>query len=140
MIINKKTIEYIIRESIEDRLNPSQNKLHNGSVGGIPITMQIVDDESGRKKGLMYRQNMSKDEGMLFIHDAPDLCGYYMKNTFIPLSIAYADEEGTIFQIEDMNPGDLTSVMSIQPALYALEMNQGWFDDNDIVIGNIIEF
>ena len=140
MILTRSKLRMLIKESIEDRFDPRQAKLKNGSVGGIPIRIQVVDDEAGRKKGLMYRQNMNKDEGMLFVHDTPDLCGYYMKNTYIPLSIAYADEEGTIFQIEDMNPGDLTSVMAIQPALYALEMNQGWFDDNGIVIGNIIEY
>ena len=140
MILTRVELRKLIIESIEDRFNVNQSNLHNASTGGIPMKIQIMDDEAGRKKGLMFRQSMPKDEGMLFIHDAPDICGYYMKNTFIPLPIAYADEEGTIFPIEDMNPGDLTSVMSIQPALYALEMNQGWFDDNGIVIGNIIEF
>lgn len=130
----------IVKESIDNHLGQNTSKLHNGNVGGIPIKIQIVEEDKARRKGLMFRQNMPKEEGMLFIHDGPELCGYYMKNTFIPLSIAYADDEGTIFQIEDMNPGDLTSVMSIQPALYALEMNKGWFDDNGIVIGNIIEF
>lgn len=140
IVINNKTLKKLIHESVEDMFNKNISRLHNASVDGIPIKIQIVDDEAGRKKGLMFRQNMPKDEGMLFIHDAPDLCGYYMKNTYIPLSIAYADDEGTIFQIEDLNPGDLTSVMSIQPALYVLEMNQGWFESNDILIGSIIEF
>ena len=120
--------------------SPNELKLHNGNIKGKPIKIQIVDDEEGRKRGLMFRQSLPENEGMLFIHDAPDLCGYYMKNTYIPLSIAFADEEGTIFQIEKMNPHDLNSVMAIQPALYALEMNQGWFDNNEIVIGDIIEF
>ena len=140
MITKRSKIRKLIIESIENMFNVNNGKLHNANVNGVPIKIQIVDDDAGRKKGLMFRQHMPKNEGMLFIHDAPDIQGYYMKNTFIPLSIAYADEEGAIFQIEDMNPGDLTSVMSIQPTFYALEMNQGWFDDNGIVIGNIIEF
>lgn len=140
MNITITQIRKLIKESITGRFNPNSNNLESAKVGNIPIKIQIVDDELGRKKGLMFRQSMSKNEGMLFIHDFPDMCGYYMKNTYIPLSIAYADEDGVVFQIEDMSPGDLNSVMSIQPALYALEMNQGWFDENGIVIGNIIEF
>ena len=138
--ITRRQLRKLISESIEDRFNVNKSKLHRGKVGIVSAKFQIVDDESGRKKGLMFRQSMPKDEGMLFIHDSPDICGYYMKNTYMPLTIAYADDEGTIFQIEDMTPGDLTSVMSIQPALYALEMNQGWFDNNDIKIGDMIEF
>jgi len=140
MKITKTKLKRLIEESISNRFNPNGNNLETGKVGNIPIKIQIVDNEIERKKGLMFRQSMPQNEGMLFIHDFPDICGYYMKNTYIPLSIAYADEEGVIFQIEDMTPGDLTSVIAIQPALYALEMNQGWFDANGIVIGNIIEF
>jgi len=129
-----------VNEAIDNRHDISQKSLQSGNISNNPIQIQIVDDDEGRRKGLMFRQNMPENEGMLFIHDATDMCGYYMKNTYIPLSIAFADDEGVIFQIEDMKPRDMTSVMSIQPALYALEMNMGWFDYNNIKIGDMIEF
>ena len=129
-----------MNETIDQRHEIAQKNLQSGNISNNPIQIQIVDDEEGRRKGLMFRQSMPENEGMLFIHDEPDMCGYYMKNTYIPLSIAFADDEGIIFQIEDMHPRDITSVMAIQPALYALEMNIGWFDYNNIKIGDMIEF
>jgi len=139
-VTNTLSNKYFMNESISDRHDISQKKLQSGNIANNPIQIQIVDDDEGRRKGLMFRQSMPENEGMLFIHDAPDMCGYYMKNTYIPLSIAFADDEGIIFQIEDMHPRDITSVMAIQPALYALEMNIGWFDYNNIKIGDMIEF
>lgn len=141
MKLSRKIIRKLIIEALsEDRHNPNSLKLHDAKVGNISIKMQICDELEDRKKGLMFRHSMPKDEGMLFIHDTPVEASYYMKNTYIPLTIAFADEDGVIFQMEDMSPGDLTSKVSIQPALYALEMNQGWFDRNGIVIGDNIDF
>ena len=117
-----------------------ESKSKSLKIAGHKLNVEIASDEKSIKKGLMFRQTMPDDEGMLFIHDTPDVCSYYMKNTYIPLSIAFADEDGVIFQIEDMNPGDVNNVKSIQPALYALEMNQGWFNNNNILIGNEIIF
>ena len=128
-----------LNESFSHEPNTTLEIAH-ANVNGIPIKVQIADDDDTRKKGLMFRQSLPKDEGMLFIHDVPEICGYYMKNTYMPLSIAYADQEGVIFQIENMQPGDLNSVMSIQPAFYVLETNQGWFDDNNLQIGAQIEY
>ena len=146
MIITNKKIRSLIRASVLS-LNESFShepsemlEIAHANVDGIPIKVQIADNEDTRKKGLMFRQSLPKDEGMLFIHDIPEICGYYMKNTYIPLSIAYADQEGIIFQIENMQHGDLNSVMSIQPAFYVLETNQGWFSDNNLQIGAQIEY
>ncbi len=141
MNLTRKTIRKLIIEALsEDRHSPLKHDLRDAKVGNTPIKIQICDELEDRKKGLMFRHSMPKDEGMLFIHDAPVEASYYMKNTYIPLTIAFADEDGVIFQMEDMSPEDLTSKVSIQPALYALEMNQGWFDRNGIVIGDNIDF
>ncbi len=141
MNLTRKTIRKLIIEALsEDRHSPLKHDLHDAKVGNTPIKIQVCDELEDRKKGLMFRHSMPKDEGMLFIHDAPVEASYYMKNTYIPLTIAFADEDGVIFQMEDMSPEDLTSKVSIQPALYALEMNQGWFDRNGIVIGDNIDF
>jgi uncharacterized protein len=77
--------------------------------------------------GLMYRREMPQHEGMLFVYDTPALQCFYMKNTFLPLSIAFIADDGTIVSIRDMQPLTLDSHCADKPVRYALEMNQGWF-------------
>jgi uncharacterized membrane protein (UPF0127 family) len=77
--------------------------------------------------GLMYRREMPQHEGMLFVYETPALQCFYMKNTFLPLSIAFIADDGTIVSIRDMQPQTLDSHCSDKPVRYALEMNQGWF-------------
>jgi len=127
-----------LRKLITESLNEGGCEKIDINVDNIPLNVEMANTEPLRQKGLMNRTHLGQDDGMLFIHDTPDMCGYYMKNTRVPLDIAFADEEGYVFQIDKMNPNDLNSVMSIQPALYVLEMNQGWFGDNGIDIGSYI--
>tara|TARA_Y100000034_G_C6879243_1_gene402589 strand:- start:457 stop:867 length:411 start_codon:yes stop_codon:yes gene_type:complete len=127
-----------LKKLITEVINNEKCKKIDIKVDDIPLNVELANTEELRRKGLMNRTHLGQDDGMLFIHDTPDICGYYMKNTHIPLSIAYADEDGYIFQIEDMTPHDTRNVMSIQPVLYALEMNKNWFRKNNINIGNRI--
>jgi uncharacterized membrane protein (UPF0127 family) len=78
-------------------------------------------------KGLMYRREMPQHEGMLFVYDTPAVHCFYMKNTFLPLSIAFIADDGTIVNIRDMQPQTLDSHCADKPVRYALEMHQGWF-------------
>ena len=77
--------------------------------------------------GLMYRRDMPQHEGMLFVYDMPAVHCFYMKNTYLPLSIAFIADDGTIVNIRDMQPQTLDSHCADKPVRYALEMNQGWF-------------
>jgi uncharacterized membrane protein (UPF0127 family) len=77
--------------------------------------------------GLMYRREMPLHEGMLFVYDTPAVHCFYMKNTFLPLSIAFIADDGTIVNIRDMQPQTLDSHCADKPVRYALEMNAGWF-------------
>lgn len=86
-------------------------------------------------KGLMYRREMPQHEGMLFVYDAPAVQCFFMKNTFLPLSIAFIADDGTIVNIRDMKPQTLDSHCSDGPVRYALEMNQGWFAKRGIKAG-----
>ena len=90
-------------------------------------------------KGLMFRQMMGADHGMLFIFEQEMPRRFWMKNTFIPLDVAFFTSSGEIIDIKQMTPHDLTSVPSSKPVLYALEMNQGWFKAKNIQIGAILE-
>jgi uncharacterized membrane protein (UPF0127 family) len=91
-------------------------------------------------RGLMYRRSLGKNDGMLFIYDSPRYLSFWMKNTRIPLSIAFLDGKGKIVRIEHMRPYDSTTLHpSLQPVRYALEMNQGWFEKNGVGVGDVIE-
>lgn len=97
------------------------------TVGDRSITVEVADDEVERSQGLMYREDLGADRGMLFVY--PDLAErrFWMKNTKIPLSIAFTDGQGVIVRIADMKPLDTNTTSSGAPAQYALEMNRGWF-------------
>jgi uncharacterized membrane protein (UPF0127 family) len=88
----------------------------------------------------MDRKNLGKDEGMFFVFETEDFYGFWMKDTFIPLSIAFVDRDGRIVQITDMKPLTLESHAPPQPILYALEMNKGWFSNNGIKVGDRVRF
>jgi uncharacterized protein len=86
--------------------------------------------------GLMWRREMPQHEGMLFVYDQPQRQCFWMKNTLIPLSIAFIADDGSIVNLRDMEPGDVTtSHCSDKPVRYALEMNQGWFAKKGIKPG-----
>jgi uncharacterized membrane protein (UPF0127 family) len=78
-------------------------------------------------KGLMYRREMPQHEGMLFVYDTPAVQCFYMRNTYLPLSIAFIADDGSIVNIRDMQPQTENSHCADKPVRYALEMHQGWF-------------
>ena len=108
-------------------------------VGEVEITAEVADDPPERSVGLMFRKEMADNHGMLFVYDRPRRLSFWMKNTYLPLSIAFIDASGTIISIQDMEPlDDETMHRSPKPALWALEMNQGWFVENGITVGDTV--
>jgi uncharacterized membrane protein (UPF0127 family) len=102
----------------------------------VSLAVEIADTEPLRVKGLMDRKEMRRDQGMIFIFDHEQKMNFWMKNTFIPLSIAYIGADGIINEIYDMKPLDISvTYPSIKPARYALEVNRGWFETNNISKG-----
>ena len=91
-----------------------------------------------RAQGLMHRENMCQTCGMLFNFKQPKHAGMWMKNTLIPLDVAFIRADGKITDIKAMQPHDLTSIGSSQQVLYAWEMNQGWFAQNGIQVGDTV--
>lgn len=104
------------------------------------IWVEVAKTPEERAYGLMGRKHLAKDEGMLFIFDTEDYHGFWMKNTLIPLSIAFFDKDGRIVWITDMKPLTLDSHIPPQRILYALEMNKGWFTKNSIKVGDVVRF
>ncbi len=120
---------------------------HSESLPKIPlylkgkmIQVEVARTPEERAVGLMGRKHLEKEEGMLFIFEEEGYHSFWMKDTLIPLSIAFIDREGRIVKITDMKPLTLTSHPPPQPILYALEMNQGWFSKNGIKVGDIVRF
>ncbi|MDL5054469.1 DUF192 domain-containing protein [Oscillatoria laete-virens NRMC-F 0139] len=102
-------------------------------VGLKPVTAEIALTPEEKRRGLMGRTHLGENEGMLFVYPTPRQASFWMKNTSLPLSIAYADAEGVIQEIHDLEPHSLTAVTSRHFGIkYALEMNRGWFEKNGV--------
>jgi uncharacterized membrane protein (UPF0127 family) len=91
------------------------------------IRAEVAQTDAQRAIGLMHRREMALQDGMLFVFDQPAVQCFWMKNTLLPLSIAFLADDGTVVNIAEMKPQSLDSHCSSQPVRYALEMNQGWF-------------
>ena len=91
------------------------------------ITAEVARTPEQRAIGLMNRPTMPVNDGMLFVFEQPGQQCFWMKNTLLPLSIAFLADDGSIVNIEDMKPQSLDSHCSAKPVRFALEMNQGWF-------------
>jgi uncharacterized protein len=91
------------------------------------IRAEVAADYGSRMRGLMFRESMPVNAGMLFIFDEAGAQCMWMKNTLIPLSVAFIDDAGSIINIADMEPHSERSHCAARPARYALEMNRGWF-------------
>ena len=105
------------------------------SIGMHRIDTQLATTPAQRQIGLMHRSAMPAGEGMLFIFEQPGVQCFWMRNTLIPLSAAFLDDEGRIVNIEDMKPQTEDSHCSAKPVRYVLEMNQGWFAKRGIKAG-----
>ena len=107
------------------------------SAGMHLIQAEVAATEAQREQGLMYREKMAANAGMVFVFDNPSTQCMWMKNTPLPLSVAFIDASGKIVNIEDMQPHTLDSHCSTKtvPVRYALEMNLGWFRQKSIKPG-----
>ncbi len=103
----------------------------------IRLLVELATSPAERERGLMYRQNMADCEGMLFVFEHEQFLGFWMRNTCLPLSIAYIDRGGVIRELYDMKPlDDSVTYPSREPAMYALEVNAGWFERNRVGRGS----
>ncbi|MDF1661787.1 MAG: DUF192 domain-containing protein [Planctomycetota bacterium] len=130
--------------------NPPRRKLNGGRpqvglpvvplfVGGRSIQVEVAAEQLQRNIGLMHRQSLGRDKGMIFVYPVKSIRSFWMKDTLIPLTIAYIRDNGTIADLVDMEPGgdaaQPPSYPSSEEVRFALEMNQGWFKKNKIKVG-----
>lgn len=124
----------LIRETIRELLQEGAGDL-TIQVGGFPITVELARTPEEQSAGLMHRRHLDGDAGMLFCYQHPQELSFWMRNTHIPLSIAFIDDEGRVTKIADMEPGNEESVSSDGPCRWALEANKGWFRDRNLRVG-----
>jgi uncharacterized membrane protein (UPF0127 family) len=105
------------------------------SAGMHLIHAEVAADMATRSRGLMFRKSLAPNAGMVFVFDDASQHCMWMKNTLIPLSVAFIDDNGAIINIEDMAPQTEDTHCAARPARYALEMDRGWFASRGIKAG-----
>lgn len=109
------------------------------TIGRHKLTAEVAATPAQREVGLMHRFSLKPDHGMLFVFERAEPQAFWMKNTYVPLSIAFIGNDGHIVSIDDMAPQDERSHWSNGPARFALEMRKGWFAERGIVAGDRVE-
>jgi uncharacterized membrane protein (UPF0127 family) len=109
------------------------------SAGMHNINAQVAQTPEQRAIGLMHRKTMPATDGMLFVFEQPNVQCFWMKNTLLPLSIAFLADDGTVVNIAEMKPMTLDQHCSQKPVRYALEMNRGWFTRKGVKPGSKLQ-
>ena len=105
----------------------------------VELTVELARTAGERSLGLMFREELAEDDGMLFVFPGDTEAGFWMKDTLIPLSIAFIAADGTILDIQDMEPLSEDTHRPPEAYRYALEVNQGWFPRNGFDVGDRVE-
>ncbi len=112
--------------------------LHSPSGKRERLLVELAENALQRSQGLMYRQELKDGAGMLFIFEREDTLSFWMKNTYIPLSIAFFSETGLLIDIQEGKPLSTEHIVSRRPARYALEVPLGWFEKKDLKLGTVL--
>jgi len=104
----------------------------------LPLQLEVPQNDGEFRLGMMFRESLEQDRGMLFIFENTDYHSFHMKNTFIPLDIAFINEEGIIESIKELDPMNPIPVYPDGEIRYAIEVNRGWFAENGVVVGDTI--
>ncbi len=108
-------------------------------VGGAVVLAEIARTDVERQRGLMFRTKLEDGTGMLFVFDKDERLAFWMKNTVLPLSLAYIASDGTIRQIVDLEPQSLAGVQADRSVRYALEVPKGWFERAGVRVGDAVD-
>ena len=128
-------------QPVETPVEPISNQTYFPiSIAESKLQLQLALKTVEHQKGLMYRESLDDDHGMLFLFDRPDKRGFWMKNTRIPLDIGYFDSSGQLLEVHKLFPFDETEVNSrSREVLIAVETNRGWYAANGIQVGDRID-
>jgi uncharacterized membrane protein (UPF0127 family) len=103
--------------------------------GADTVTAEVADTDEEREQGLMYRQNVASGAGMLFVWTDEDIRSFWMKNTYVPLDVGFLDRNQVLINVRQMEPDTQEIHSSDAPAMFALEVPQGWFASRSIAAG-----
>jgi len=117
---------------------PKKKKKMKEEFISLPLQLEVPQSDGEFKLGLMFRESLEQDRGMLFVFENTDQHSFHMKNTFIPLDIAFINEEGIIESIKELDPMNPIPVYPDGDVRYAIEVNRGWFAENGVVVGDIL--
>ena len=123
---------------VSAQASPTEFRVIPLSAGIHLIRAEVAMEPSERERGLMFRKEMGDSQGMVFLFDQPAVQCMWMRNTLIPLSVAFIDNDGRIINVEDMAAQTETNHCAARPARYALEMNLGWFRKHGVAVGTTI--
>jgi uncharacterized membrane protein (UPF0127 family) len=126
-------------EKAQPKLQTERMSIVNQDGLDVGLTVELARTTDEKAKGLMFRKKLDDGEGMLFIFEQDQIMSFWMKNTTIPLSIAFISSGGRVIDIKDMSPLSLSTVRSSRSVRYALEAPQGWFERSGIAVGALCE-
>ncbi|MBM3857695.1 MAG: DUF192 domain-containing protein [Verrucomicrobia bacterium] len=110
------------------------------SIGASQLDVAIATDQSSREQGLMKQKTLGTNEGMLFVFPTPQQVAFWMKDTSLPLSIAYLNATGRILELHDLKPFDEHSLLSSSSAVvYVIEAPRGWFSEHQVLAGDVVK-
>jgi len=128
-----------LKKIIKEHAQPALLSHQIITVEGHKIDCEIANTDAARMQGLMHRTDLPQDTGMLFVFPWADQQSFWMRDTHIPLDVAFADIHGKILNIETGNPLSEKKMLSQGPAMYVLEAPKGWFSLHDLGEGSVID-
>jgi uncharacterized membrane protein (UPF0127 family) len=128
----------LLREMIREVL--AEADVVTLKINGTPLQVELATTPADHSQGLMHRESLPENRGVLFCYGTDERLSFWMKNTSIPLSIAFISRDGTIKQISDLEPYDESPVSCSSRCRWALEVNRGWFHRNSINVGDAVNF
>jgi uncharacterized membrane protein (UPF0127 family) len=109
------------------------------NINGRPLYVEIARTPKQRERGLMGREDLDRNRGMIFVFESDEYLSFWMKDTILPLSIAFLDSQGKVVDLFDMQPRSLIPVQSTKRCRYAIEVNRGFFEDVGLETGDLVD-
>lgn len=140
LILSLLSLAILSSCSAKSKLQKTEITFIRSDNSEISIIAEIAKTQEEKKLGYMKRKNIPDGTGMIFIFEKDEILSFWMKDTPHPLSIAYIDKNGIIRDIFDMTPFSLSSIVSNSSVRYAIEVPQGWYEKNNVKIGDKIDY
>jgi uncharacterized membrane protein (UPF0127 family) len=129
-----------LKQLLREAAKPGKLPRKKVSIEGYEVDCEVANTDTSRMQGLMHREKLPQGKGMLFVFPWADQQSFWMRDTHIPLDVAFADVHGKILNIEAGNPLSERKILSQGPSMYVLEVPKGWFAFRGLGPGSILSF